>query len=685
MINTDLVIRGVICFLILFTSHVQFAQNDLLVHHRLENGVLKIRLAPGSTREFPRPADRSYYVDLYAIDDEAPPTLIYQDELKPLSYDDWTRSAEVLSDSGGIAAIYFESPKAAELRQILEEDLEGRLTPDLFDMVRFNLLEESNRNSFPAAQRSGYAFSFNVPPNTSVIGGKVHTPGLSDTFYFDLPIANYQPVAIPELRVIWKSRNAYLSWRTTEYREAYWGWVIEKSVNGGPFVPQYDVPLENNFDTIVGAPDTANYLTHRDPRIDNDDEITYRLYGIDYLGMKSLVYDEVTGGGISDIQNSPLLIEGIQTDSNHAVLRWEMKEDDAPLVKEYVIIHRDTLAGEYETALAGISPSAREAAVPMKFRSNYYRVQALSVRGTLLSSFEAMVMSYDKDPPAMPRDFTGYIDTLGLVHLSWTTSNEEDLDGYYLFKGFEKELEKAMITAIPLKGPTHIDTVSMVNPTETIYYQLRSVDTRGNSSNFTPVLALKKPDVYPPTQPQFSTVKADGKAISLQWVRSPSDDVVSYSIFRRVVGDDDFNLIREWPADQPRQYLDSLVEADVDYEYIIKATDDDGLVSVASQPAALRLRSYGVRPPIQNFNLTGDADARTITINWDYNQSPREFYLYRGMGDEPVSLLKVLAGDDRTFLDQSLRKGMTYKYLIRAIFPNGKVSPFTEEVFLKLE
>jgi len=210
------------------------------------------------------------------------------------------------------------------------------------------------------------------------------------------------------------------------------------------------------------------------------------------------------------------------------------------------------LAGEYETVLAGISPSAREASVPMKFRSNYYRVQALSI----------LVMSYDKDPPAVPRDFTGYIDTLGLVHLSWTTSNEVDLDGYYLFKGFEEELEKAMITAIPLKGPTHIDTVSMVNPTEIIYYQLRSVDTRGNSSNFTPVLALKKPDVYPPTQPQFD------KAISLAWVRSPSSDVMSYSLFRRIVGEDDFSLVREWPADAPRQYLDSLVQADIDYEYI---------------------------------------------------------------------------------------------------------------------
>lgn len=685
MINTNLMIRGVICFLILFTSQVQFAQNDLLVHHRLENGVLKIRLAPGSTEEFPRPVDWSYYVDLYSIGNGDSPALIYQDELKPLSYDDWVSNTEVLSDSAGIVAIHFESPKASRLRQILEEDLEGKLTPDLYDMVRFNLLEDANRNSFEAAQRAGYAFTFKVPENVAVIGCKIHTPGQQDTFYFDFPIADYQPAALPDLRVVWKSRNAYLSWRTTEYRGYYWSWMVEKSVNGGPFVPQYDVPLENTFDTIIGAPDTANYLTHRDPHIDNNDEITYRLYGIDYLGIKSQVYQEVTGGGISDIQNSPLLIEGIQTDSNHAVLRWKMKDDDAPLVKEYVIVHRDTLGGPYETAMTGIDPSAREVAVPMKFRSNYYRVQALSVRGTLLSSFEALVMSYDKEPPAVPKDFTGYIDTLGLVHLSWTTSNEEDLDGYYLFKGFEEKLEKAMITAIPLKGPTHTDTVSMVNPTEVIYYQLRSVDTRGNSSNFTPVLALKKPDVYPPTQPQFSTVTADGKAISLAWVKSPSDDVVSYSLFRRTVGDEDFQLVHDSPTDSPRRYLDSLVQPEVDYEYIIKATDDDGLVSVASQPAALRLRSYGVRPPIQEFTLNANAEERTITVTWTYNQEPREFYLYRGKQDEPVSLLKVLSGDDRTFLDQRLRKGTTYKYLIRAVFPNGKFSPFTQEVSISLE
>ncbi|MFT6129286.1 MAG: hypothetical protein ACJATN_001008 [Neolewinella sp.] len=664
------------------------AQNDYRVHYRIDDGKLLLRLAPKNIPTFLGAAAGAKYVDLYAVNPAIRsgegPRLINQDELKPLVYEDWMNLKHSLYDTVGIMSVHFDRMNA-EFKDIFEDTFDDQLRPEQYDTARINLLEYGNRNDFRAAERGGFALTFPIPPNVPVIAGKVYSPGSQDTFYFDVPIADYQPPALPELRVVWKSRNASLSWRTTEYREDYWGWKVEKSVEGGPFVPQFELPLENSFDTIVGAPDTANYLAHRDPRINNDEETTYRLYGIDYLGKRSLNYREVTGGGISDIQNSPLLIQGIQTDSNHAVLRWEMKAEDAPLVKEYLVVHRDTLGGEYETAMTGISPEAREVAVPMKFRSNYYRIQALSVRGTLLSSFESLVMSYDKDPPAMPTDFTGYIDTLGLVHLSWTTSNEVDLDGYYLFKGFEEKEEKAMITAIPLKGPTHTDTVSMVNPTETIYYQLRSVDTRGNSSNFTPILALKKPDIYPPIQPQFSTVKADGKAISLAWVRSPSDDVVGYSLFRRIVGDEAFDLVREWPADAPRRYLDSFVVADVDYEYIIKAADDDGLLSVASQPVALRLRSYGVRPPIQGFSLAGDAEERTITVSWTYDQAPREFYLYRGKDDQPVSLLKVLSGNDRSFADPGLKKGTTYKYLMRALFSNGKVSPFTEEVTLLLD
>lgn len=681
-----------LCFLLavgfLLASSDLGAQNEYRVHYRIDDGKLSLRLAPENFPTFLGAAAGAKYVDLYAINPAnrsgEGPRLINQDELKPLAYEDWMKLEHSLYDTVGIMSVYFNRMNA-EFKDLFADTFDGQLRPEQYDTARINLLEYGNRNDFRAAERSGFALTFSIPPNVPVIAGKVYGPGSQDTFYFDLPIASYKPPALPELRVIWKSRNASLSWRTTEYREDYWGWQVDKSVDGGPFVPQFELPLENSFDTIVGAPDTANYLAHRDPRISNDAKTTYRLYGIDYLGKRSLTYREVSGGGISDIQNSPLLIEGIQTDSNYAVLRWEMKAEDAPLVKEYVIIHRDTLAGEYETAMAGISPTARQAAVPMKYRSNYYRVQALSVRGTLLSSFEALVMSYDKDPPAVPRDFTGYIDSLGLVHLSWTTSNEIDLDGYYLFKGFEEKEEKAMITAIPLKGPTHIDTVSMVNPIETIYYQLRSVDTRGNSSNFTPILALKKPDLYPPIQPQFSTVKADGKAISLAWVRSPSDDVVSYSLFRRVVGANDYDPVGEWPATAARSYLDSFVVADVDYEYIIRATDDDGLVSEDSQPVALRLRSYGVRPPIQDFSLSGNPEERTITVSWTYDQAPREFYLYRGKEDQPVSLLKVLSGNDRTFLDPGLRKGTTYKYLMRAVFPDGKVSPFTGEVTLLLD
>ena len=74
-----------------------------------------------------------------------------------------------------------------------------------------------------------------------------------------------------------------------------------------------------------------------------------------------------------------------------------------------------------------------------------------------------------------------------------------------------------------------------------------------------------------------------------------------------------------------------------------------------------------------------------MSINWAYDEQPREFYLYRGVDDTPISLLKTLPGAQRSYIDQGVKRGKTYRYLIRAIFPGGKVSPFTQELSILME
>ncbi|MEM9928341.1 MAG: fibronectin type III domain-containing protein, partial [Bacteroidota bacterium] len=498
---------------------------------------------------------------------------------------------------------------------------------------------------------------------------------------------SYTPPNLPELTADWKDRQVELKWQTLEFRDNFFGWMVEKTVNGGTPTELFELPIINDYDTIQRESDALKYIFHTDNLSSNSDSITYRLWGHDYLGGRSKNYVEISGSGLADIEYSPLLTKTMQTDSNYAIIQWEFDQEQEPLVAEFRIIHTDSLNGEYDIALQGIAREVRQAAIPMKYRSNYYRVQAVSITGTVYSSFESLVLAYDDEPPAMPRDFQGYIDSAGIAHLSWVTSNEPDLKGYYLFKSYFPDAEFAMITPKSIPGPTHLDTTKVTVAHETIYYQLRSVDFRGNSSNFTPVLELRKPDIYPPAAPQIINVDNDGKKVTLQWVKSPSDDVVSYTLFRQEPSDSPtWNPILTFSAAAfQRRYVDSLVQPGTVYAYSLQATDDDGLVSERSQPISLTLKDFGLRSPIEDVSATAQADDKSILLSWTYAETPREFYLYKGIDDRPVSLLKVISGNAREFVDAGIRKGPTYKYLLRAVFPNGKVSPFTEEVRVKLE
>lgn len=492
------------------------------------------------------------------------------------------------------------------------------------------------------------------------------------------------------LEAKFKDQQVKLKWLIEDFTDTYFGYQLFRSIDGGDiFEPIFDHALINGLDsTINTTTDNSNILSRIDPFLDqNDLGVTYRLHGADYLGGYSVNYSEKTGAVGSDIETSPIMRQSIQTDSNYAILNWDFEEDFEDNVEEFRIIHRPSIEEEYTIALDGISPDARQVAVPMKFRSNFYRVQAISSQGTELSSFETLVMMYDTDPPAIPKDLAGSIDSNGMVTLSWTGSNEPDLNGYYLFKGFFRDTELAMITPDALKETRYLDTVSMETGNDTVFYQVRSVDLRGNGSNFTPRLALVKPDVFPPSPPQIKRVKNDGKTLTLNWTTSPSPDVVTYRLYRRQINErGEYQLIREWFSDAyPSSFSDSLVLPGQTYGYVLQAVDDAGLLSEFSQPASATVKDFGLRAAIENFTVAAVPDEKAIQLSWEYGEQPREFYLYKGAGEEPVSLLKVINGDVREFKDEAVRKGTVYRYLMRAVFPNGKISPSTKEVFGKLE
>lgn len=676
---------------IFFITSMKAQNNDFIFHYKIENNNLYVRWIPQTIASFKYATQKNMTLGIYSIKGafSSPEfQLVEQEKLQPLDLSTWKEELNnTIWDTVAITSIYGEELGTQFLNKtFLAKEYEDNEQEAWLFRHGFNNMALSYEWS--AIERSGLGFTRPLDEGVSMYALKLYPTAAGDTLFFDINIDTYQVPEVPELQAVFKDKNVELKWRTLEYRNDFFAWYLDRSLdNGKTWEAVFDIPLMNNYDTITGADESLKSLYHTDHLPENDVEVLYRLQGADFLGGRSENYSIVTGEGHDDIITSPLMLETIQTDSNYAIIQWEYDETFNPLLEEFRIVVTDTTGKNYRVALEGIDPSQRSAAVYMKYRSNFFRVQAVSKQGTVLTSFESLVMMYDVTPPAVPGDFEGYIDSLGAAHFSWIVSDEFDLAGYYLFKGYFKEEEKAMITPDPLIGPTHIDSVDMETGNEWVYYQLRSVDTRGNGSAFTPILELKKPDIFPPAAARIVEADNNGKKVFLRWVSSPSLDAQTYNLYRKIVDEEnEWSLLLSFDKDNYiNTYTDSLVQLGKTYAYTTQVIDDDGLVSNYAQPVSLRLKDYGVRAAIESFNATTQVENKNILLNWTYSKSPREYYLYRGKGDQPLSLLKVLSGDKVQYLDESLHKGETYRYVLRAIFANGNVSPYTEQLEVLLE
>ncbi|WFO17213.1 hypothetical protein M601_005680 [Cellulophaga baltica 4] len=75
---------------------------------------------------------------------------------------------------------------------------------------------------------------------------------------------------------------------------------------------------------------------------------------------------------------------------------------------------------------------------------------------------------------------------------------EKDILGYRIFRGNLKDETYAQITIDPLQTNQFIDTVQLNSLNTDVYYTVVAVDHRFNTSAYSEVLELKKPDIIPP-------------------------------------------------------------------------------------------------------------------------------------------------------------------------------------------
>jgi fibronectin type 3 domain-containing protein len=525
-------------------------------------------------------------------------------------------------------------------------------------------------------------------------------------------LQDYEELPKPlDLAVVFFDGKSMLSWNYAIHNQTYNSYFVERSIDGVNFKGLNDLPLT----TLNNSEKTDPMRMFYTDSITNGETYYYRIRGKTPFGELSPVSEVVSGKGEKKLAYVPHITSRYFEDDKTVLLEWEFMEEGNTMITGFELNQSDNVDGAYKTVVKNIPPEARKVRYDSLMPTNYMTITALGKNGSKRTSFPALVQPVDSVPPAKPKGFTGKVESLGVVTLSWAANTEKDILGYRIFKGNNKDEEYSQITVSPHQATTYYDSVSVKNLNSKVYYQLIAVDQRFNMSEPSEILELKKPDFIKPTQPVFKSYNIKEGKVHLSWASSSSDDVVRHELYRKAGDSLDWKLVytvdsqqnadnSQQNADNSMQYAssskDSLLTAQLpteplptvklpteqwtdenvkegqQYSYTMIAIDDSELESDPAPPLTVIVPKTSLHPPLQGLYGEADKEAGTITIYWKAYKEPNasKITIYKGVQGHPKNLLKEIPVEDKGIVDSKIQPNNTYEYLFRVVFGDGGVS-----------
>ncbi len=494
-----------------------------------------------------------------------------------------------------------------------------------------------------------------------------------------------------DLAGIFMDQKVMLSWNYAIHNQLYNSYFVERSEDGKTFKRLNDLPLTglNNSDKT-----DSKRMFYIDS-IANNKPYYYRILGKTPFGELSPVSDVVSGKGEKILPYVPRITSRYFLDDERVILEWEFLEEGNAYIKGFELSRSDKANGIYEVVMKGLPPEARKLQYDSLQPTNYLTITAIGKNGSKRTSFPALVQPVDSVPPVKPVGLTGTIDSLGIVTLNWNANKEEDILGYRVFRGNNKNEEYSQITVSPHKGTTYYDSISVKNLNTKVYYQLIAVDKRFNMSEPSEILEVRKPDFIKPTQPVFKSYKIKDGKVFMSWTNSSSTDVTRHEIYRKEQDSTEWKLVHtisskqllvnsdeKDPKSLPNEELstanwtDENVEEGKQYHYTLVAIDESSLESDPAPALTVIIPRTTMYPPVKGLDSYVDKKNRYIELYWKPYKidNVAELIIYKGIKDKQVSLLRHVLPDTRRIVDQKVKPNNEYVYMIRAVFKDGRMS-----------
>lgn len=529
-----------------------------------------------------------------------------------------------------------------------------------------------------------------------------------DTGFFSIsPKDKFPMPKIVEVEADFGDRMATISWNKELFKQFYVSYRIERSEDGVIWQSLRNIPFVNLERPGV----ETDYMFMVDTFSMNNKPYFYRVSGrtvFDDFGPPS---DVVQGMGIDPVPDYfPAIVSVLENEQGAFMIGWQFSEEDEDKIAGYRVTRAPTDRGPYLTISGDelMAPALRSFNDERPLPVNYYRVVAIDRYNREMPSFSALAQLNDETPPKPPRNLRGTVLKNGSMVVTWDDNTEPDLLGYRVYMANDRNDEFTQITPRPVSKNYFIDTVSLNTLSKEIYVQVVALDYRHNTSAFSDIVVVMRPDTIPPAPPVVKDMLADAGGVTITWANSQSRDVVRHELQRRLKGQPEWQLLASFTALQGSieplsRFTDTTGIVGKDYEYRIMAADNSDLESFSPVAIGRRIDTY-IRPAVGAVEALPDRRSKFVELRWQYaaRDEVQLFEVYRAKGDEPLSryfswtpgeiLLTQTApattskkaprskGFSYAAQDKSVNMNTTYTYSVRAIYRDGGISPLSEPV-----
>jgi len=480
------------------------------------------------------------------------------------------------------------------------------------------------------------------------------------------------------------------------------------------------------WDTM-GYPTSHDVAGHSISGPFNDSIYYYRIKAIDILGRAGQASSQISVKPMDTTPPQAPTSVTVEAKGDTLVVSWQRvvfdkyRRIELGGIKGYAIYRADSMADTLGTTLSltVAQPTDTLLSVIYKDASSiikpaygekmfFYKMRAIDKAGNV-SVLSSPVSGFipDTTPPNPPIDLKaeGYGN---YIELNWNKNTEPDMGGYEIYRGechgdtvIDKQGERKIYVPYPLYVLATIDDPDSIVYWDTnvpegkptcFKYAVKAFDKKQNLSDTSNTVCEKiREDVGPPA-PIIVDLKARDKAILIEWVSPPVQDLFDFIVERTVdtvnwiqvneeltfptyVGCDDIPPINNWAADSVFSFLDTSVTAKKLYLYRVKGADFHGNIGDPSVYQATFTYDYSNKyKPVIKVKRNSFNPYLNITWTPAYEATLAGFIVFRrAKPDVKFSQISPLIKGN-AFVDKKVRRGVIYEYVVQSILTNGNRS-----------